>query len=258
MGGGHGSERLTQRDLDLVAYLGPVADAVAEQVVPRLEASLGVGIRFDPDAPGSERWNAIVRGGASIMWMCGYITRRLVDSGRLEVEIVAAPVAPAEEGPVYHSVIVARDAETLHDLAGTRCVINEVDSWSGCHALGAHIAGAGLPLPYFSEVIESGGHAASLEILRAGGGDCAAIDSTVWNRVPDAARHGLRVVGRTRDWPAPPFSLSRRIGPDERRRITTALTALEGSELGANFDGIVPVNSSVYDEMANHTTVRLA
>ena len=79
------------------------------------------------------------------MWLCGLATIDLLESGRFDAEIVAAPVFPGKSGAVYRSVVVARrgiGAATFDDLEGTRLAINGSGSWSGYHALRAHLAEA--------------------------------------------------------------------------------------------------------------------
>jgi phosphonate transport system substrate-binding protein len=182
------------------------------------------------------------------VWLCGLATTELIDSGRFDAEIVAAPVFPGESRPVYRSVVVARreaGASTLDELAGTRLAINGKGSWSGYHALRAHLAEAGRFEAFFGSVTEAGSHDASIDRLLAGEADCAAIDSSVWDDrcARDPSTRELSVVARTRDHPVPPFSVSRALDADLRRAITAALVGSAPVGLHA----IVPAAGADYD-----------
>ena len=180
--------------------------------------------------------------------MCGFATVEGLDAGRLDLDIVAAPVFPGHERATYRSVISARrdaGAATLGDLAGARLAINERTSWSGYHALRVHLAETGRLGPFFGSVAETGGHGASIEAVLGGAADTAAIDDTIWEyRVGlDPRLATLAVVDRTRAWPAPPFSLSRALDPAVRAAVAAALPSLAPTGL----DGIRPATSADYD-----------
>jgi ABC-type phosphate/phosphonate transport system substrate-binding protein len=82
-------------------------------------------------------------------------------------------------------------------------------------------------------------------MLLAGEAEVAAIDHTVWEHrlARDAELARLYVVGKTRDWPAPPFSLHRRIEPKARERIVDALSRA----VIPGLTRIVPVSDADYD-----------
>ncbi len=82
------------------------------------------------------------------------------------------------------------------------------------------------------------------EVL-AGAADCAAIDSSVWDdrNGRDPRLKEIRVVGRTRDWPAPPFAVSRAIDAEMRRAIAASLT--RSAPVG--LEAIVPADDADYD-----------
>jgi ABC-type phosphate/phosphonate transport system substrate-binding protein len=217
--------------LRLVTYLGPNALPIACELADTLGIDLIAADALDP----------IERGMGDLYWMCGLLTVELIDNGRLAADIVAAPVFPGQPGPAYHSVVVATSsAADVTDLSGRRLVINEVGSWSGNHALRVHLAGAGVS---FASIVESGAHARSIDMLLAGDADVAAIDHTIWEHrlATDPAAHSLVVVDRTRNWPAPPFSASRRI--DEFDALRRALV----QTVPAGLDRIVEATSTDYD-----------
>ncbi len=215
----------------MVTYLGSNTLPIAGE----LAATLGM------DLISTDVLEPIERGAGDLYWMCGLLTVELLDSGRLDAEIVAAPVFRGQSGPVYHSVVIATSpAADVTDLPGRRLVINEVGSWSGNHALRVHLADSPIS---FGSVLESGAHTRSIDMLLAGEAEVAAIDHTIWEHrlATDPAVHSLVVVDRTRDWPAPPFSMSRRLADtDALRRALTAAAP-------AGLDRIVEATSTDYD-----------
>ncbi len=235
---------------DFISYLGPNAEPIARQLGEQLTDALGIDLRCPGTASWSDVETAIDADSVGLVWMCGLVTTRLIDSGRLDAEIVAAPVFPGEPGPTYHGVVIARADERapgILGLAGSALAINETTSWSGYHALRVHLAEAGRTDAFFGSVTETGSHDGSIDRVLAGVADCAVIDSSVWDhRVRrDPRLHALRVVVRTRDWPAPPFALSRRLNASLRAAITELLVG----SLPDGLDRIVPAGSADYDSI---------
>jgi ABC-type phosphate/phosphonate transport system substrate-binding protein len=234
--------------LTLVTYLGDNTTPTGVALAAALTDRLGTPVAFDPGASGAARLEAIDSGTADIVWMCGYATVDGIDSGRLLLDIVAAPVFPGHTAATYGSVIVARrelGARSLDDLAGARLAVNEWGSWSGYQALRIHLAETGRRDAFFGSVARTGSHRASLDALIAGEADTAAIDDTVWAywTALDRRLETLDVVDRTRAWPAPPFSLSQALAPAVRDALTAALPRVVPDGL----DAIRPAVSADYD-----------
>jgi ABC-type phosphate/phosphonate transport system substrate-binding protein len=239
-----------------VSYLGANTVPIAREISARLSHDLGS--ELDHVAPDSwtDVTDAIDTGSGWLFWMCGLATVELTDAGRLDAEIVAAPVFRGEPGPVYRSIVVTRsesEARSIDDLAGACLAVNGTSSWSGYHALRAHFAEAGKFGAFFGSVVPTGSHLASIDRLLAGEVDCAAIDSSVWaDRSEQDARFGsLRVLTTTRDWPAPPFALSRKIDVMRREAIVASLTRRPPGGLEA----IVPATTKAYDTIRDAMTL---
>jgi ABC-type phosphate/phosphonate transport system substrate-binding protein len=141
---------------------------------------------------------------------CGYpLTRYLGDA----VQLVATPhyTAPGCVGAWHNSVIVVAagsPAKTLDDLRGKTAVINERGSNTGMNLLRASVAPLAGGRPFFGAVVESGGHARSLEMVGAGESDVAALDCVTFAlmqryRPEKAAR--VRIIGQTPSTPALPL-----------------------------------------------------
>lgn len=239
-----------------MTYLGRNTVPIAEDLAAMLSNSTGVEVEFDATAGWAQRLGSIEEGEAELYWMCGLLTVDLIDTARLDAEIVAAPAFAPRTEPVYHSVIVSRSPlSDASDLAERTVAINEAGSWSGHHALRAHLSeravvassGAAVGLP--GSVVESGGHELSIDMLLAGTADVASIDDTIWeHRIAEDPRlGGLFVIDRTRDWPAPPFSLHHRVPPGLAATLRRALTEARPAGLSR----IVPARDSDYDPIRN-------
>jgi ABC-type phosphate/phosphonate transport system substrate-binding protein len=141
---------------------------------------------------------------------CGYPLVRAL-AGR--VQMVATPRyrVPLCEGTWYRSrVVVAREspATSLADLAGAVCAVNEPDSHSGMNAMRALVAPLAGRQPFFREVVWTGAHRVSLELVASGKADVTAIDCVSFalfeRALPDLAAR-VRAVGVTEACPGLPI-----------------------------------------------------
>jgi ABC-type phosphate/phosphonate transport system substrate-binding protein len=187
-----------------------------------------------------------------LVWMCGYPTVSLISAGRMPHEIVAAPVFAGHGGPVYHSVIVTRTdgPPSLGAALETRLAVNELESWSGYLGLRSHVEPS-FPGRWFADQTVTGSHRASLEALANRASDVASVDVTIWDhalaKTPEATAK-LRVIDRTIDWPAPPFSLSTTLETGTRAGLREALHALGPADI-TSLDGVAPVGPDSYQVM---------
>lgn len=145
---------------------------------------------------------------------------------RGKARLVATPVYthPGCDGPFKCSVIVVgKDSpfETLEDLRGARAAINEPDSNSGVNLFRAVIAPLARDGRFFSSVIETGGHRASIDAISAGNADVAAIDCVTYGntlRFDPARLSGIRILAETPRGPGLPF-ITRASASDEEVAI---------------------------------------
>lgn len=241
--------------LKSASYLGDNTVALFAALCAHLSSLTGLTLEFDASAARSSPDAAREGGAASadLVWACGLLTGDLIDAGRLDAEIVAAPVFVGQTEPVYHSVIVCRQnfgAGSLADAAGGRLAINERESWSGHHGLVAHLRGIGTSIDTFSEIVHTGSHRNSVAAIRAGDADVAAIDNTVWDHLVATTDHtvGLTVIEHTADWPAPPFSLRRDLETETRNKLRNALVSVAPGDIDGLF-AIVPASRNDYRSM---------
>ena len=117
--------------------------------------------------------------------------------------------------------------QSLGAALETRLAVNEVESWSGFLGLKAHVERS-FPGRWFADQTVTGSHRASLGALVDRTCDVASVDVTVWEHAlaerPEELAE-LRVIDRTVDWPAPPFSLGSQLRPRVRKSLRTALLA---------------------------------
>lgn len=190
---------------------------------------------------------------------CGY---PYVKSLRGEALLVGAPIydAPGCQGPTYRSmIIIHRDdpAAALAALKGCRAVINSHDSQSGYSALRAVIAPYAGGGRFFSEVVASGGHRASMRAVASRRGDVAAIDAICWalaQRHEPAVWNSLRVLALSPAAPSLPFITAKTRSVQERAIILDALRQAIAAE-AAYFRkelllvDVEPVEDKTYDRM---------
>lgn len=144
------------------------------------------------------------------------------------LSVVATPSheTPHVSGPYYRSLVVVReeDPRNLEQLSGATLAINSWFSHSGCCALIPLVAPLAEGAEFFGRIVETGAHARSLDAVRDGGADVAAIDCISWamlERHRPSAIAGVRILRETDRAPAPPYVS--RLGPEDRRRLQSAL-----------------------------------
>lgn len=175
--------------------------------------------------PYLEQWSS---GRLLLSQACGYDVLLAYPQ---HLRLLATPRYAAEgcEGPYYRSLVVVRDdirCREIRELRGGRCVINSETSQSGMNVLRALVAPLAEGGRFFAEVEISGSHEGSLERIRRGDADVAAIDCVTWallGRHRPGSLDGLRVLGRTPAALAPPFVTSAALPLRNLGRLRAAL-----------------------------------
>ena len=176
---------------------------------------------------------------------CGYpLTHELAG----KVELVATPCyrAPACDGSNYSSCVVVHadnPAKDIAGLAGARCAVNGTNSQSGYNALRALVAPYHSDGRFFGAVEVSGGHAASLAMVRDGTVDVAAIDGVMHamcERHQPAALDGTRELTRTEAVPGLPYVTAGGAPAGTVERLRDALgEAMADPDLAAARDALL-------------------
>lgn len=193
-----------------IALWAFLRDVLREEGVAGVPEALNEGVRYN---------DAWVHPDLLLAQTCGY---PYVKHLRSKVRLVATPVYshPGCDGPNKCSFIVVRkdsQARSLEDLRGGTAAINEPGSNSGVNLLRATIAPIAGGGQFFSSVIETGGHGASIDAVSTGEANVAAIDCVTYGNTlrfdPDRLS-GVRVLAETVKGPGLPF-ITRASASDE-------------------------------------------
>ena len=169
--------------------------------------------------------------GMRLSQTCGYPLMTFLAG---TVVPIGAPVydLPGCEGTRHVSmIIVAENAPwtELADLRGSRAAMNGRDSNTGMNLLRRAVADLAGGKPFFSAVVETGGHVNSLAAVRAGEADVAAVDAVSYGL---AAIHrpelveGVRILCESPPSPTLPFITRASASDDERAILVEALAAV--------------------------------
>ena len=162
---------------------------------------------------------------------CGYPLETIY---RGQARLLGVPTydAPGCRAGTHRAFIVVRKKsrfEKLEDLKGARFALNSRDSNTGMNLprlLFAALAGA---KPFFGSVVETGGHASSIERVVSGELDVASIDCVTYTFFRDHRPEvvgSLRIVAETPESPAIPFVTSIATPAEEAHRLQAALFRL--------------------------------
>ncbi len=186
---------------------------------------------------------------------CGYPFTHALKG---QVKIVATPHYAADgcEGPNYCSMVFARAARPLPEFFGATAAVNTPDSMSGMLALKLALAPYARQGRFFSHVVWSGSHLASLAAVREGRAEVCAVDSVC---VELARRHrpqdleGLVEVARSPAVPGLPWIT--RAGEPERLRGALrgvfADPALADARAALLLSGFSALDAAAYDRITS-------
>lgn len=197
-------------------------------------------------------------GGVDAAFVCSgaYVK----DAEGSDIQVLAVPVV--QGCPTYKSFLVVRsDApyRRLADLEGARFAFTDPLSFSGryyvlyrLHQLGKR------PESFFSKVVYSGGHDASVRAVARGEVDGAAVDSLVFEYMrsrgsPEAA--GVKIVESSEPFGIPPFVVSGSVPQDVRRALEEALLEMAQDVEGKRIldqlalDGFVRPPEGLYESV---------
>ncbi len=241
-----------------------IAEPMCADVVRYLADRLSIEIDFVADVAWEVRERLLDEGKIAIGWICGAPYVRKVDECRAAFELLAAPVYAApryQNRPIYFSDVIVRREDayrTFADLRGARWAYNTYGSHSGYYAVCYHLARLGLDGAFFGQVIESGAHQCSVEMVLDGRVDASAIDSTVLELMveqrPGLAER-LRVIEAIGPSSQPPWVIGRHVPAAVRRALHDALTRMHEDVGGRSvlarhrLARFAPVHDSDYDDV---------
>lgn len=227
----------------------------------------GVEVTFDETLSGpAAGHDPFIDGTTDLGWICSTSYVDLATRGddpSIQLAGVAwVPDDPDSNGrPVYFGDLVVRPdsgIETFDDLAGRRIGCNDPVSLSGHHALRFAMHDRGHDDMTFAQLVFTGGHHASLDMVVAGEIDAAVTDSVVRTaraRV-DPAVDALRVIERLGPWPVQPLVARSTLDPeqiDNVRRLILGASAradVKAELEAAALSHFVEVDPDHYAEVA--------
>ena len=150
-----------------------------------------------------------------------------------QVRLVGTPryAAPGCRGSDFASFIVVRrndPARTVADLRDRRAAINARHSQSGYNAFRAVVAPHASNGRYFANVIETGGHVRSLQVIQEELADVASIDCVTYAMVERSSPRlveNLRILCVSEPCPALPLITAATTGDADIERLRAAFAA---------------------------------
>lgn len=144
---------------------------------------------------------------------CGY---PLVTQLAHRVQLVGSLAydAPGVDGIQCRSQFICRVQDGRHilsDFAGSTLAFNDSISQSGYNALRALVATTTTQRPFFAHALRTGAHYRSIEAVRSGQADMAALDPvswSLWQQGHPAQAAELRVFGQSAPYPGLPLITS--------------------------------------------------
>jgi len=194
---------------------------------------------------------------------CGYPLETVFKGQAIRL---GAPIygAPGCDGPThraYFLVHVDSPARSLADLKGGVFLLNSPVSNSGMNLPRRALAEIAGGKPFFRQVIETGGHPASLDRLLSGEGDVASIDCVTyafWRHYRPETASRVRVLAETPVSPSIPFVTSVATPPAIVATLRTALQAVAtepcfaAARAGLMITGIADVPGAAYEGLLDY------
>jgi phosphonate transport system substrate-binding protein len=206
--------------LNLATCMSEGTEPFCLDLAQYLEKTLAISANCVVGIPWQERERLFDQGAIQVLWLCGLPYVRKARSNDFAIELLAVPVPLGSRyrgEPIYFSdVVVRRDSgfRVFNDLRGSSWAYNEPLSHSGFNVVRAYLAGFGHSQGFFREVVESGSHIASIEMILNGRMEASAIDTTVLDWVIDQRPEvgaQIRVIETLGPSPIPAWVASTRL-----------------------------------------------
>jgi ABC-type phosphate/phosphonate transport system substrate-binding protein len=195
--------------------------------------------------------------------ICGY---PLFKHYRDQAVLLATPhyAMPGCVGSTHRAFFMVRagdPAERLEDLRGGIFGCNSRLSNSGMNLPRLSLARISGGRPFFSSVVMTGGHVASLERLGEGGIDICSIDNITWGffeKFRPVAAKRYRILDETPSSPSLPFVTSVNTTESDAVAIAEALHGIMGDPRTADIRGILQLaalsvpDAAAYERLAEY------
>jgi phosphonate transport system substrate-binding protein len=228
-------------ELVISSCMAPNMDFLIYDLAGYLSEQLGLPVEARLDIPWQQRERLLDEGQIDLCWICGLPYVLKADRTPSRIRLLAAPVmggARYLNAPIYFSdVVVRRDShfQTLADLRGARWAYNEPGSQSGYNVVRYALAKLGEQHGFFGQVIESGAHQTSLQMILNGQIDGSAIDSTVLEQEllndPSIALQ-IRIIDTFGPSPIPPWITPINMDTELNSLLQGCLLAMETDQHG--------------------------
>jgi phosphonate transport system substrate-binding protein len=216
-------------------------DSFCRAVAGFIENRIRIPVQYVSNVSWQERERLFDLGEIHILWLCGLPYVDKADAAENPIELLAVPVPRGERyqgRAVYFSDIVidrSRPFQSFFDLRGASWAYNEPRSHSGFNVVRAHLAELGQRDRFFGQVVESGSHSVSLEMVLIGAVDAAAVDSTVLEWFVSQRRdltEKVRVIDTIGPSPIPPWVISRSLPQTLRSDIRDVMLHMHAEPFG--------------------------
>ncbi|MGZ5178135.1 MAG: phosphate/phosphite/phosphonate ABC transporter substrate-binding protein [Burkholderiales bacterium] len=261
--------------LNVTSCMAGNAESTCRAIAGYIGEKLSIETCFVDGMPWPAREALLDQGRIHLCWICGLPYVWKADAGDA-VELCVVPVMRheryAKEAVYFSDVVVRRDSrfESFADLRGASWAYNEPRSHSGHNVVCHYLSQLGETARYFGDIVESGAHQTSLEMIVGGIVDGSAIDSTVLEaevrRCP-ALDSEIRIVETLGPSPMPPWVIHKSVPVELRLALRRVLLEMhEDIEANALLEqwGIshfAPVEDAFYDPIrkmsaeARHVTL---
>jgi phosphonate transport system substrate-binding protein len=226
--------------LNLATCMSEGTEPFCQGLAQYLEKKLAISTHCVAGIPWQDRERLFDQGAIQVLWLCGLPYVRKVRLNDFAIELLAVPVPLGSRyrgEPIYFSgVVVRRDSgfRVFDGVRGSSWAYNEPLSHSGFNVVRAYLAGFGHSQGFFREVVESGSHIASIEMILNGRVEASAIDTTVLDSVIDQRPEvgaQIRVIETIGPSPIPPWVASTRLPMPIRSALRRTFLAMhEDSE----------------------------
>jgi phosphonate transport system substrate-binding protein len=213
----------------------PNMDFLVSDLADYLSLKLSFPVVARLDISWQQRESLLEAGEIDLCWICGLPYVLKADRNPSRIKVLAAPVLRAaryQNAPIYFSdVVVRRDSsyQRLADLRGARWAYNEPGSHSGHNVVRYALAMLGERDGFFGQVIESGAHQISLQMILNGEIDGSAVDSSVLEQElhndPSIASK-IRIIDTFGPSPIPPWVTPLALDAEIRLRLLDCLLGM--------------------------------
>ena len=218
-----------------------------------------------PEFVVAESYERCVQDVDDVCFVCSVPYLLFADAGRIDMEVVAAPVLRGDRyggRPIYFSDVIVSTASpqrSFADLRGATWAYNEPFSHSGYMTVLHHLATLGEDRSYFASMVEAGFHQEAIRMVADGRIDAAAIDSQVLDielRAHPELAAAVRRIGAIGPSTIQPVVVSRsRLTDAERHAVTEALIGVADDPTARDLldaalvERFVPVTARSYDDI---------